>query len=135
MTRCPSRCSQTPVRSALIRYSKTSRVQRWDFLWLVSRRLNPRSPSSRGGFMDTTSRKELRLLRAYALTATVVLTVVVLAAFSRLGRKTRFQGIVRERIYLPRQRGPRRLRLFNNARPPTPGGGRSNCPRGGCERG
>src|SRR5258705_14015899 len=85
--------------------------------------------------MDTTSRKELRLLRAYALTATVVLTVVVLAAFSRLGQKMRFREIDVERIKVVEKDGTLRLVISNKARAPDPVVGGKTHPRGGGERG
>jgi len=68
--------------------------------------------------MDTTSRKELRLLRAYALTATVVLTVFALAAFSRFSQKTRFEEIDVERINVVEKDGTLRLVISNKARAP-----------------
>src|SRR5437773_11254511 len=68
--------------------------------------------------MDTTSRKELRLLRAYALTATVVLTVFSLAAFSRFSQKTRFEEIDVERIKVVEKDGKLRLVISNKARAP-----------------
>jgi len=68
--------------------------------------------------MDTTSRKELRLLRAYALAATVLLTVFVLAAFSRFGQKARFEEIDVERINVVEKDGTLRLVISNKARAP-----------------
>ncbi len=84
--------------------------------------------------MDTTSRKELRLLRAYALTATVVLTVLVLAAFSRLGQKTRFEEIDVERINVVEKDGTLRLVISNKARAPDPVVSGKTYPRGGGNR-
>src|SRR5258705_10238743 len=84
--------------------------------------------------MNTTSRKELRLLRAYALTATVVLTVLVLAAFSRFGQKARFEEIDVERINVVEKDGTLRLVISNKARAPDPVVSGKTYPRGGGNR-
>jgi len=83
--------------------------------------------------MDT-SRKELRLLRAYALTASVLLTVLVLAAFSRFGQKARFEEIDVERINVVEKDGTLRLVISNKARAPDPVVSGKTYPRGGGNR-
>src|SRR5258707_12941097 len=80
------------------------------------------------------SRKELRLLRAYALTASVLLTVLVLAAFSRFGQKARFEEIDVERINVVEKDGTLRLVISNKARAPDPVVSGKTYPRGGGNR-
>src|SRR2546427_3070101 len=84
--------------------------------------------------MAPTSRKELRLLRAYALTATVLLTVFCLAAFSRFGQKTRFEEIDVERINVVEKDGTLRLVISNKARGPDPVVSGKTYPRTGGNR-
>lgn len=84
--------------------------------------------------MDTKSRNELRLLRAYALTATVFLTVFSLAAFTRFGQKPRFEEIDVERINVVERDGTLRLVISNKARAPDAVISGKSYPRSGGNR-
>src|SRR5258707_14527696 len=84
--------------------------------------------------MEPPSGKEFRLLGAYAVTATVVLRVLVLAAFSRLGQKTRFEEIDVERINVVEKDGTLRLVISNKARAPDAVVSGKTYPRGGGNR-
>src|SRR5436190_2709607 len=84
--------------------------------------------------MDTKSRNEPRLLRVYALTTTVLLTVFSLAAFTRFGQKPRFAEIDVERINVVESDGTLRLVISNKARAPDPVLGGKTYPRSGGNR-
>lgn len=64
--------------------------------------------------------KEVRLLRAYVLVSTAVLTVLSLAAFSRASQSQRFSEIDVERINVREKDGTLRLVIANASRSPAP---------------
>jgi len=84
--------------------------------------------------MDTKSRNELRPLKAYALTTTVLLTVLSLAAFTRFGQKPRFEEIDVERVNVVERDGTLRLVISNKARAPDAVVSGKSYPRSGGNR-
>src|SRR5262245_54784104 len=71
----------------------------------------PRSPA-----MDDRIRRELRLLKAYALLSTVVFGTLTVAAFRQSGQKQRFTEIDVERINVVEPDGKLRLVISNRPR-------------------
>jgi len=79
--------------------------------------------------------RSLRLLRAYALTATVFATVLVLAAFSRFGQKARFGRSTLSVFKRRREDGHAASCDLEQARAPDPVGEREDVPSGRRESG
>jgi hypothetical protein len=69
--------------------------------------------------IENTTRRELRLLRAYVIVSTVGLGVLALSAFQRASQKPRFTEIDVERINIIEQDGRVRLVIANDARSPA----------------
>ena len=67
---------------------------------------------------DRRTHRELRLLRAYLVISTVLLSIVSLSAFRRASDHTRFEEIDVERINVVEKDGRVRLVLANSARSP-----------------
>lgn len=70
--------------------------------------------------MESKLEKELRILKAYAIVATLVCGVFFLSAFTIQNRKQRFQEIEAERINIVEKDGSIRLVISNKERSPGP---------------
>jgi hypothetical protein len=82
--------------------------------------------------MDERIRRELRILKAYALIATAVIGTLSLAAFRQANQRTRFTEIDVERINVVEKNGTLRLTISNRERLPDPViGGKAYPLRGG----
>jgi hypothetical protein len=68
--------------------------------------------------MDRTAARELRILKAYAIASTVLMSVFCLAAFTRSNDKARFSEIDVERINVIEKDGTRRLVISGKASMP-----------------
>ena len=82
--------------------------------------------------LDDKARRELRLLKGYALLSMPVLLMLSVAAFQQAGQQTRFDVIDVERINVIEKDGTLRLTISNRDRLPDPViGGKSYPLRGG----
>ena len=68
---------------------------------------------------DNTTRRQIRILRAYTVVSTTLLGFLAVTAFQRASQKSRFEEIDVERINLVEKDGRVRLVLANDARSPA----------------